>query len=258
LDWPLDAMARVPSTWALRSVARTSRPLFVGVSRADAAALEARFPRTRVRAIVNVPPARPSQATTISRSTWGPVQHALLFVGRLVAQKGLDRLLGALASPALARASLRLLVVGDGPDRFALESLAARLGIAERVTFLGETPAGPAMDVADFVLCPSRYEGMPLVPMEGILAGSCVVASPIAPHRELFAGADESLLPADEAEWAAWLANLLSEPERRDRLVARQALLRPRFSPERIFSEYRAAYEMALEDARRSTAVHAS
>jgi phosphatidylinositol alpha-1,6-mannosyltransferase len=61
----------------------------------------------------------------------------LLSVGRLVARKGFDRVIEAL--PAIARAvpNVRYEIVGDGPQRHDLETLARTLGVAERVTFLG-------------------------------------------------------------------------------------------------------------------------
>jgi glycosyltransferase involved in cell wall biosynthesis len=242
-DWPLDRMLRVPSAWALSAMAKAAPSLFVAVSRGDAASLRARFPEAAVRTIVNVPSAAEPEPSPVDRSTWGPADRALLFVGRLVAQKGLDRLLRALGAAKLVETSFRLLVIGDGPDRAKLEGLARELGLRDRVMFAGERPARSAMVHADVVLCPSHYEGMPLVPMEAVLAGSCVVASTIAPHEEIFADVPGSLLPRDEADWAPRLALLLSDSALREGLAAQQAALRPRFSLTRLLDDYRAAYE---------------
>jgi glycosyltransferase involved in cell wall biosynthesis len=245
-DWPLDRMLRVPSGWVFRRMPKRARVVFIAVSRGDAASLRARFPRAPVRTIVNVPTEPEPEAEPIARSIWGSAEPTLLFVGRLVAQKGLDRLLRALASPALAGRSFRLLAIGDGPDRRDLERLTRELDLGPRVTFVGQRPARSAMAHADLLLCPSHYEGMPLVPMEGILAGSCVVASSIAAHEELFADVPDSLLPREEADWAPRLAKLTAEPGLRKDLVAQQAKLRPRFSLTRLLADYQAAYEAAL------------
>ena len=223
--------------------------MFVGVSEADASALRARFDARVVRCVVNAPPPPSGEETAIDRSTWGGATHALLFVGRLEAQKGLDRLLAALASPLLAAHSFRLLVVGDGPERLALEKLATHLGIGERVVFAGAMPSRSAMRAANIVVCPSRFEGMPLVPMEAILSGAAVVASPIAPHRELLGSAPESLLPLREDAWPRWLSELLSDADRRRDIVDRQRALAPRFSIARVVAEYRALYEQISGDA---------
>jgi glycosyltransferase involved in cell wall biosynthesis len=240
-SWPLDYMTRLPSAWLVRIAARTGRARLVGVSEADASTLRARFGRRAVRCIVNAPP--PSDDAAVGRDAWRGLPNAWLFVGRLETQKGLDRLLRALASPPVASRPFRLLVIGDGPRRAELERLAAALGLRERVVFAGAMPARAAMRAADAVICPSRFEGMPLVPMEAILSGTAVVASPIAPHRELFAAAPESLLPEREEAWSAWLAKYLFDEGRRQAIATAQRPLAARFSIERVVAEYRALYD---------------
>jgi glycosyltransferase involved in cell wall biosynthesis len=74
----------------------------------------------------------PEEAPPGGRGEGPPV---LLFVGRLVVRKGVDRLLEALAK--LPERPWRLEVVGFGPERERLEGLSLRLGLAERVAFLG-------------------------------------------------------------------------------------------------------------------------
>ena len=66
---------------------------------------------------------------------------ALGFVGRLVAQKGVDNLLQALGSARLRGAKWRLTIVGDGPERERLEQLASELRLAARVRWTGGLPA---------------------------------------------------------------------------------------------------------------------
>ena len=102
------------------------------------------------------------------------------------------------------------------------------------------------MRAADLVICPSRSEGMPLVPMEAIQAGACVVASGIEAHRELLGGVEGSLLPDDEGVWGDWIAALLVDRTRRASIALRQSALRRRFSFGRLLDEYRALYESVL------------
>jgi glycosyltransferase involved in cell wall biosynthesis len=242
-SWPLDAMTRLPCAWTLGIVGKTSPARFVGVSETDMATLAARFGPGVVRCVVNAPPPAPPEPEPIDGAAWGDAVHRLVFVGRLEAQKGVDRLLRGLAAPDLAATPFRLLVVGDGPARTELEELAADLGLSSRVRFAGARPGTSAMRAADLVVCPSRYEGMPLVPMEAILAGTAVVASPIAPHRELLGKVTGSLLPEDDGAWGAWLCDRLGDPTGARALVAAQALLAPRFSLDRVVAEYGALYE---------------
>ncbi|MDB4916343.1 MAG: hypothetical protein JWM95_3987 [Gemmatimonadetes bacterium] len=100
----------------------------------------------------------------------------LLFVGRLVEQKGLDLLLGALAQ---LPADIGLDIVGGGPDRAALEALAGTLNVAERVTWHGPvlTTAMPRFfRRAAALVVPSSEEGLGLVAVEAQLCETPVVA----------------------------------------------------------------------------------
>lgn len=111
-----------------------------------------------------------AHARTPARST------DLLFVGRLTAQKGVDRLLRALA---VLPAHSRLDVIGAGPEEEALHRLASELGISDRVHWLGAMPQ-PALAEhyrrAAVLVVPSREEGLGLVGVEAMLCGTPVVA----------------------------------------------------------------------------------
>jgi glycosyltransferase involved in cell wall biosynthesis len=68
-----------------------------------------------------------------------------LALGRLVGYKGLDHTLRAVATAAAAGADVELDLIGDGPERPALEAMASALGISSRVRFLGSRTYGPAL-----------------------------------------------------------------------------------------------------------------
>jgi glycosyltransferase involved in cell wall biosynthesis len=145
----------------------------------QAARLVERFvglPAGAVRGVANGVPA--AQPQPVARLAPGPIVGSL---GRLTDQKGYDALVRAL--PALPDATLVL--VGDGPERPALEALAAELGVADRLHVTGWTDDArrhlPAFDV--FAL-PSRWEGMPLVILEAMHAGLPVVASDVGSVAE--------------------------------------------------------------------------
>ncbi|WP_042692489.1 glycosyltransferase family 4 protein [Azospirillum sp. B506] len=149
---------------------------------------------------------------------------SLLFVGRVVRQKGLDMLFEALASlPSGTRGRIALTIVGDGPARPELEAQAARLGLSERVAFRGwlgrdELPA--AYRAADVFVFPSRDEGMPNVVLEAMAAGLPVVATRIAGNRDLVVEEETGLmLDADDTPaLAAALTRLAEDPALRRRL----------------------------------------
>lgn len=106
----------------------------------------------------------------------GSKGRLFLSVGRLAVQKRFDLLVAA-----FARASGpddRLVILGEGPCRRALETLAQRLGIAARLALPGHS-GEPAIWFAraDMFLLPSDYEGMPGVVIEAMAAGVPIVAT---------------------------------------------------------------------------------
>lgn len=163
----------------------------------------------------------------------GPVE--LLFVGRLVRQKGVDVLLEALALLP-AGAEFRLTLVGDGDARPALEAQAQRLGLRERVEFAGwrDRAALPeTYRAADVFVFASRDEGMPNVLLEAMASGLPAVATRIAGNEELVEdGASGRLVPADDpGALARALAPLLAQPELRAAWGARaRAIVEERYS----------------------------
>lgn len=111
-------------------------------------------------------------------------------VGRLTHQKGFDRLLEMMAAEA---GDSHLTILGDGPDRAALEAQIAVRGLTGRVSMPGfVTDAARYIAGADVLLLPSRWEGLPNVALEALALGTGVIATPEA------GGIDEiaSLAPA--------------------------------------------------------------
>src|SRR5215216_7724000 len=102
----------------------------------------------------------------------------VLFVGRLAPQKGVRALVAAAA--LIGHPSAQVLLVGDGPERRALEREARRVGAGDRVRFLGffshdRVPA--TMVHADLLVLPSLYEELGTVLLEAMYAGLPIVAS---------------------------------------------------------------------------------
>ncbi len=139
----------------------------------------------------------------------------LLWVGRMVAVKGLDVLFRAMADPAVARTDLAVVLVGDGPLKGALGRLARRLGIEDRVIFAGrvshaELPTWYA--AADRLVLPSRSEGVPNVLLEGLACGRRFFASRVGGVPDLATDPDQLLPVGDVAAWATRLAAWASAP----------------------------------------------
>lgn len=154
----------------------------------------------------------------------------IVTVARLVSKKGVDLLIDAFAAADLAGWSLR--IIGDGPDRVALEARARRLGVAERVVFEGPQPHGRCLEaIADsglFVL-PCRTaangdkDGIPVVLMEAMAAARAVIAGDLPAIRELIEDEISGLLvvPDDAAALASAIGRLAGDDHLRRTLGAK-------------------------------------
>ena len=133
-------------------------------------------------------------------------QRIILFVGNLVPIKSPDLLLSALAQSSIVnrQSSIVILFLGTGPLLPALQRQARRLGIADRVTFLGSRPHKEVafwMNLADCLCLPSRSEGMPNVVLEALASGLPVLATDVGDCRRVLSGESAArVVPAGESE----------------------------------------------------------
>jgi glycosyltransferase involved in cell wall biosynthesis len=142
----------------------------------------------------------------------------VLFVGRLAAVKGVSLLLEAFARIRAAYPDARLTLVGDGPERAALQAQAAALGLSETAHFAGyrsQEEVAALLSEADMLVLPSFAEGLPVVLMEALASRIPVIATPIAGVSELVRDGETGLLvpPGDVKGLATALDRLLSDPE---------------------------------------------
>lgn len=153
-----------------------------------------------------------------------PSIHAgdyFLFIGRLHRRKGVDVLLDALAQVS-PRSSSKLVLAGDGDERVALESQAARLGLKDRVKFLGSTRGSAKiwlLQNARFVVTPSRtWEAFGLVVLEAYAAGRGVIATTLPGMMDLVEPERTGLLvpPESPTHLAKAIATLHNEPHLAD------------------------------------------
>ena len=112
----------------------------------------------------------------------------LLFVGRLAAVKGLPVLFEALSLIIKDHPSALLRLIGDGPERGKLESLAKEMGLIDHIEFCGyrsQSEVAEALSKTDVFVLPSFAEGVPVVLMEAMASEVPVVTSRIAGVPEL-------------------------------------------------------------------------
>lgn len=146
----------------------------------------------------------------------GPLR--MIFVGRVVAQKGLDVLIEALAQ--LDRGlPYSLTVVGDGPQRAQLERRAQALGIGARIDWQGWVTLETLRELYrahHALLLPSRFEGMASVMLQAMASGCTVISTDVFGARDVLgAGVGGIIVPVgDTAALAAAIARLADIRER--------------------------------------------
>ncbi len=203
-------------------------------------------------------PQRPSRDGSLPQEEGAPADPVILIaVGRAVEKKGLDDLIGALAllPPALC---WRLIHIGGGPLKEALQRQAAQAGLAARFTWMGARPQEEVLEAyrqADlFCLAPriagdGDRDGLPNVLMEAQSQGLAVVATRVSAVPELIEDGINGLLvePGDRAGLAAALERLIRDPATRARFgAAGEARVRGDFAMEAGIDDL--AHRFGLED----------
>jgi glycosyltransferase involved in cell wall biosynthesis len=147
--------------------------------------------------------------------SWSPGR--MLFVGRIVYQKGLDVLFRALGG--LLDVDWNVTLVGDGTQRPFLESRASEYHILDRIHFTGWLTGDAVVEAyqhANLYVAPSRHEGMSNVVLEAMASGLPVVATQIAGNEELISPEENGfLVPPDESQsLESALRTILSNPDK--------------------------------------------
>jgi glycosyltransferase involved in cell wall biosynthesis len=168
-----------------------------------------------------------------------PRIRELIFVGRLVSDKGADLLLEAMA---LLESKPRLAVAGDGPERARLEKQAADLQLQSRVSFLGSKNSEELATLLrqhQTLVVPSRWaEPFGIVALEGIACGCVVAGSAEGGLAEAIGPCGLTFPNGDARALANVLAQMLEDPNERDRLRANAPAHLARFTPRSVASLY--------------------
>lgn len=171
------------------------------------------------------------------------------FVGRLSREKGILPFVEAAAVVAAARPGVSFVVVGEGPERPAVEARIAALGLGERMTLAGHREVMPPVYAGfDVLVCASLQEGLPMALLEGMASGLPVVSTTVGEVPTFVLPGRTGLLvtPGDPAELADAMLRMASDDEARLAMGcnARQ-IVEKDFSAARMAAEYRAVYDEA-------------
>lgn len=179
------------------------------------------------------------------RIAWlqGAAGPLLGWIGRLVPIKRVDRLLYAMAELKQAYPEVRLVLVGEGPERSALEALGHKLNLTSRVHWAGLRWDMPeVLRALDAVVLVSDNEGTPVTLIEALACGVPVAATPVGGVPDLL----------EEGRWGYLLREPLVEslaaflqqlPEAQARAQAAQTCIRQRYHFTRLLRDIEALYE---------------
>ncbi len=148
-----------------------------------------------------------------------PGAPVVLAMGRLHRNKGFDVLIAA----ASRLPQIHVVIAGEGPERVALERLAAHAGVAARVHFLGwRTDTAALLAACDVLACPSRSEPLGNVVLEAFSAWRPVVAALADGPRELIESGRTGVLVAGESAiaLAAGIEGVLQRPRQAASMAA--------------------------------------
>jgi glycosyltransferase involved in cell wall biosynthesis len=184
-----------------------------------------------------------------------PISNLVLTVARLTKQKSIDTLIDALAILRARGCDARVKIIGDGPERDALEQYAREANVREYVEFVGALPQAelPAhyASAAVFVL-PSIREGVGLVFAEALLCGTPVIGTASGGVTDIIRDGETGLLfpERDARALADVIERVLRDRALAARLVANgAAFVREHFAPERVAAQYLDIYQRVMQPA---------
>jgi glycosyltransferase involved in cell wall biosynthesis len=160
-----------------------------------------------------------SSAAATAGGWTGP---AVVAVGRLSREKGFDILIRSWPEVVETIPDARLLLVGDGPEGSSLQELAHKVGVSERITFVGDSLEVPSyLAAAEVFVLPSRHEGLANALLEAMAAGRPCLASDIVPNAAVIQPGVNGLLfrDGDSHDLALQLRQLLADGSLRARLA---------------------------------------
>jgi N-acetyl-alpha-D-glucosaminyl L-malate synthase BshA len=182
--------------------------------------------------------------------------YIVLSCGRMVERKGFEYLVRAMPNVVTQIPNVKLILVGDGPERPGLESLASALGIANHVVFAGKVSDGELptyYSLCDMFVLPAIIdsdgdtEGLGLVVVEAMASGKPVIASNVGGIPTILPGSGEYgylVRQKDISELSTQIIRLLSDESLRKKFGGNARIVAEnKFSWEAIAQQYRGVFE---------------
>lgn len=206
----------------------------------------------------------PTDLSRLQRGDGGPVraryglgaERVLINIGRIAPEKNLGLLLESfqLMLDQAPGGSLKLMIVGDGPELAPLQRRAEAMSLADRVIFTGLIDPSQIPDflaMADLFVMTSTTEVKPLSQLEALAAGVPIVAVAAAGANDTIRpGENGWLVPEDAAKFAAAVLELVFDQERLGRFRQAARSTAARYSYTGIAAEYLALFAKMIADGR--------
>lgn len=207
--------------------------------------------RVRHMPLLPAPPVESSRVAALRhRLGLGIEEKIVLAVGRLSKEKGHQDLLRAFARVRANRAqTMRLILVGEGPERENLVRLARKLGLGQSCILAGyQDDVRPFYEIAHLFVLPSHSEGSPNVLLEAISAGIPIVATAVGGVPEIVENGRSALLApeSDVDAMAMAISRLLEETPLRGELTTAARAVLTRHTPLSYFRGVAGALETAF------------
>jgi glycosyltransferase involved in cell wall biosynthesis len=171
-------------------------------------------------------------------------------VARLDLQKGFEYLLAAVREFKIFSHDLKIVIVGEGPDRQAIEQMIERYGLRDTVLLAGQQSNMPGVYAAmDIFVLPSLNEGLPMTVLEAMAASKPVIATRVGAIPRVIEDDRTGLLvnPGDTAGLRDAIARLLGDANLCRRMAAQaHEWVARHFTADAMARQYRSMYEEVL------------
>ncbi len=195
----------------------------------------------------------------VSRTEFEPIVTRpdatdLVFLGELRPVKGIDVLLEALARLRSAGRTVTATLVGDGPERGALQAQTVNLGLGGAVHFKPAMPGYVALTLGHIMVVPSRAESLPYVVLESAAGGKPLITTSVGGIPEIYGPLTDTLVPPlDAAALARAIGQALDHPDATAETARKlRERVQTKFSVDTMVDGALSAYRTALDAVRKT------
>jgi 1,2-diacylglycerol 3-alpha-glucosyltransferase len=175
----------------------------------------------------------------------------LIYMGRVGYEKSIDQVIRAMASAGKKNSNIKLMIVGDGPDKKNLEELAKKLGIENKTIFYGFARGKELLEIlqaGDIFITASKSENMPLSVMEAMSAGLPVIGVDSLGVPEIVKNGKNGFIVAPDMfeEMAQKIVELAENDKLRNKFALASRELAMEYSEEKVVKMLEETYKKVI------------